>query len=463
MRDRYPPMSYSDADKAAYYKAKYLASQKRTRPYRAPAPSRKPRAAPAAPRRARAPKNPRSDLYGAGAEAVGSTIGAAVGGPPGALLGGVLGRGAHALFKAITGFGDYRVEHNTLMLGGMSPPEIVNSANRGSVIIRHREYLGDVLATTAFTLQQYPINPGQQLTFPWLSQVAESFEEYRLRGAIFEFKSLSSDAVLSSATSSALGSVIMATQYDVLDAPFLNKMEMENYEFANSSKPSCTFYHPIECKKSLTPGGGELYVRNSAVPANADARLYDLGTFSIATVGMQADSGVAGELWCTFEVELFKPKFNSNWEGSVDHFWLQGSFGPTYPLGSLTPVLAPGSSLGCRVNVLEKTVYFPKGIRAGSKFLVTWLSDGSSSVTIVSPVVTPNNCAIIPFWSNGTYSIMEAPAAGSTGHSFIQTFVVTITENTTEDNTWISWSGGTFGNGTYVKDLIIEQVNDALH
>ena len=236
MRGIHPPMSYSDADKAAYYKARYLAAQKRgARPYRAPAPSRKPRAV-AAPRRARAPKNPRSDLYGAGAEAVGSTIGAAVGGPPGALLGGVLGRGAHALFKAITGFGDYRVEHNTLMLGGMSPPEIVNSANRGSVIIRHREYLGDVNATTAFTLQQYPINPGQQLTFPWLSQVAESFEEYRLRGAIFEFKSLSSDAVLSSATSSALGSVIMATQYDVLDEPFLNKMEMENYEFANSEQ-----------------------------------------------------------------------------------------------------------------------------------------------------------------------------------------------------------------------------------
>ena len=201
------------------------------------------------------PQNPRSDLYGAGAEAVGSTIGAAVGGPPGALLGGVLGRGAHALFKAITGFGDYRVEHNT-PCSGDEPPEIVNSANRGSVIIRHREYLGDVNATTAFTLQQYPINPGNNFTFPWLSQVAESFEEYRLRGAIFEFKSLSSDAVLSSATSSALGSVIMATQYDVLDEPFLNKMEMENYEFANSSKPSCTFYHPIECKKSLTPRRG---------------------------------------------------------------------------------------------------------------------------------------------------------------------------------------------------------------
>ena len=184
MRGIHPPMSYSDADKAAYYKARYLATQKRgTRPYRAPAPSRKPRAV-AAPRKPE-PKNPRSDLYGAGAEAVGSTIGAAVGGPPGALLGGSSVEGPR-LFKAITGFGDYRVEHNTLMLGVWAP-EIVNSANRGSVIIRHREYLGDVNATTAFTLQQYPINPGQQLTFPWQpgSRIIRRIPPPR---AIFEFK-----------------------------------------------------------------------------------------------------------------------------------------------------------------------------------------------------------------------------------------------------------------------------------
>jgi len=143
-------------------------------------------------------------------------------------LGGLLTKGLSAL---ISGFGDYKVNENSLLTGGIAPPEVVNSVNDGGVIIRHREYLGDIPATIDFTITRYFINPGYTLTFPWLSHIATSFEQYKLRGMIFEFKSLSSDAVLSSATSSALGAVIMATQYDVLDTPFPNKFTMENYLF----------------------------------------------------------------------------------------------------------------------------------------------------------------------------------------------------------------------------------------
>ena len=37
----------------------------------------------------------------------------------------------------------------------MSQAMIVNSANRGSTIIRHREYIGDIVATSAFTITKY--------------------------------------------------------------------------------------------------------------------------------------------------------------------------------------------------------------------------------------------------------------------------------------------------------------------
>lgn len=304
---------YSDAEKAEYYRQKYLALQKGT-PARSKA-KKKYKSA----RGARFGSTTRrvvkdaetSDMIAAGAEALGAAGGLAVGGPPGAILGGILGRGAHGMFKALTGFGDYQLKDCTLCKGGMSPPQIINTMNNGGFIIRHREYLGDISATTAFTLQQYPINPGQAKTFPWLSQVAPSFEEYRFRGLVFEFKSLSSDAVLSSATSSALGSVILSTQYDALDDPFINKTEMENYIYASSGKPSVDILHPIECKKSQTVGQGQLFVRPGSVPAGGDIRLYDMGTFNLATIGMQAASGVAGELWATYEVELYKSKFSS--------------------------------------------------------------------------------------------------------------------------------------------------------
>ena len=224
---------YTAAEKAAYYKRKNAAKPKQ--PYKRN--TRKPR--------------PTASVGTVGG-IVGSALGGALAGPGGAAVGHYLGKGAQEMFQSLVGFGDYRLNGNTLMTGGMSPPQMVNSINRGGYIVRHREYLGDVLATETFTSKVYPLNPGIQ-TFPWLSQIAGSFEQYKFRGLVFEFRSTSSDAVLSTATSSALGTVIMATQYNVLNPPFASKLAMENYEFANSDKPSCSFYHPIECMASRTP------------------------------------------------------------------------------------------------------------------------------------------------------------------------------------------------------------------
>lgn len=456
--------TYTDAEKAEYWRNKALKQQNNAynnvhKPYKGKYKKRQYKSRQPGYATKKVVKSSNS-AWGAGAEALGSAAGMAVGGPPGAILGGILGRGAHAMFKAVTGFGDYQIQRNTLMMGGMSPPMIVNSINRGSVIVRHREYLGDINATTAFTLHSYPLNPGQVLTFPWLSQMAGSYEEYRFRGMIFEFKSLSSDAVLSTATSSALGAVIMATQYDVLDSPFANKMEMENYEFANSSKPSCSFYHPIECKRSQTPGGGELYVRTGAVPSNADSRLYDLGNFNIATVGMQADSGVAGELWCTYEIEFFKPKFNPAEGGLLDHFNLQGTIAAATPLGTLAAIRTTGSTLGGTIDYSGNKYIFPSSIPAGSKFLIQVLYDGSVSVVIVDPTYTYTNLTLLNFWGAGTYSIMEAPAAGTSGHSFTRTFVLQVDSDTSVDDTYIYFgTTGTFSNGLYLKDIMVTQIS----
>ncbi|AIF34804.1 capsid protein [Sewage-associated circular DNA virus-13] len=215
----------------------------------------------------------------------------------GGTIGAHLGHGLQTVIKALTGFGDYEVESNSLMPGtlGGDPPIIQNSRNN-SHVVHHREYIGDVYASTAFSIQTYPLNPGLLSSFPWVSQQADSYEQYKFRGAVFEFKSMSSDAVLSSAASSSLGTVIMSTQYNALEAPFSDKRTMENYEYANSAKPSCSMLHPIECKMSQTTVS-ELYVRTGVV-SQGDLRLFDLGNFSIAVQGKQnvGANQVIGEL-----------------------------------------------------------------------------------------------------------------------------------------------------------------------
>lgn len=371
-----------------------------------------------------------------------------------------IGHGAtKALAGMITGFGDYRIGSNSLLTGGITPPTIMNSMDKGGVIIRHREYMGDVLPSTNFNINTYSINPGLFSTFPWLSQVAANFEQYRFRGLIFEFKSLSSDAVLSTAANTSLGSVIMATQYNALSTAFTDKKTMENYEFANSSKPSECFIHPIECKASQTPVS-ELYVRTGGVPTGADARLFDLGDFNLATVGMQGTTGVIGELWCTFEVEFYKSKLiTADGLGALtDHWQLSGLSGGTGGafLGTTSTKIA--NNIGTTIDTTGTILTFPATITNGM-WLVNYLVKGTSTALTTPPTISFNaSCTTLNYW-NG----LSAPTPNNWGTTFTTGFILFVVTINTENNGGIP-ATFTITNGTMVTsptsgDLVITQIN----
>ncbi len=214
---------------------------------------------------------------------------------------------ARAVMGSIFGQGDYTVKYNTLTNAG-GPPQFTSSNGGRSFVAIHREFIQDITGTTNFSLQSFPISPTNNNLFPWLSQIASNFEEYRIHGMVYEFKTTSGAAV--SSTNTALGTVIMATQYNPNDTPFSNKIEMENYEFCTSGGPFENFLHAIECKPQLTVAP-QLYVNQpTSAGAVVDPRLTNFGTFNIATVGMQA-SNVIGELWVSYYVELLKPRISS--------------------------------------------------------------------------------------------------------------------------------------------------------
>lgn len=219
-------------------------------------------------------------------------------------LGRVPGIRKDAMGDTIMGYGAY-------YKGGRAtssrPPKVVNHPD-GRVIVRHAEYIADVPAAQGFALATFPLNPGMSLTFPWLSRVAQNFEEWVPRGIFFEFKSTSSDAVVSTNTNSSLGQIAMATQYNSVDTNFVNNQQLLNYENANTEKPSKNFRHYIECKRSQTVLD-EMYVRTGPIPPNADLRMYDLGKTSVSSSNNQSASPVAlGQLWISYEIELRKPK-----------------------------------------------------------------------------------------------------------------------------------------------------------
>lgn len=218
-----------------------------------------------------------------------------------------------SIFFNKLGFGAYRLNKNSIM-GGSSVPLIRNS--RTGVIIRHKEYIGDIHPSVVFQNQlASAINPGNFNLFPWLSGIANKFEEYEFRGLIFKFKTMSSDTVLATGANTSLGTVMMGTEYDVLDSPFASKVELLNHQYSSSCKPSENMTHPIECARGKNVAT-HLFVRDyTALPdlnQTGDPRLYDLGRFQVATQGMQAgltpSQNTLGEIWVSYEVQFWLPK-----------------------------------------------------------------------------------------------------------------------------------------------------------
>jgi hypothetical protein len=211
------------------------------------------------------------------------------------------------LLAKVTGFGDYKVNGNTLMSG--QPPSFMSSAQ--GTRITHREFLTDVTGSTDFTNTTLAINPGMATTFPWLSQVAAYFEQYEMKGLIFEFRPTSGV----SATNPALGTVILATQYDPYDPPFGTKQQMDSYEFASSTVPYQAVLHPVECAPKERPTN-VLYTRSGV--SSGDTRLYDIGTLNVATKGMPS-AYVVGEVWVSYDVVFYKPRINTFIGGRYVH------------------------------------------------------------------------------------------------------------------------------------------------
>jgi hypothetical protein len=225
-------------------------------------------------------------------------------------LGDEVGNATSWLSRAF-GFGDYTIKKNSFQDYG----NIAQFANHGTITFSHREYITDISSTTGFTNQAFPINPGNSTLFPWLSTIAKNFEQYEFLGLIFEFKSTSASAVGS--VNTGLGTVIMATDYDVLDSPYADKRAMEVSEFATSAAPCSSQVHPIECDpkqnvmKQLFIQGG-----NSVNAYPDDPRFSALGNFQIATAGMQATSTI-GELWVSYHIKLLKPQLEQSQTGST--------------------------------------------------------------------------------------------------------------------------------------------------
>lgn len=324
---------------------------------------------------------------------LGTALGGMLGGPAGASVGGMVGNVGGNFISKIFGHGDYAVsnapaikENNLVLSNGAQMPQF----GTGKVACKfvHREFLGDVYSSStagAFKIDSFSVNPGVNTTFPWLSGVVGAkFQQYRINGMTFEYRSMSSDALNS--TNTALGSVIMSTDYDSADVVFASKQEMENTEYGVSCKPSVNMLHAIECARVQTPVS-ELYIRAWDVPSGKDIRLYDLCRFSIATVGFQGTNVNCGELWVSYDIDAFKAiEQVPGYLAPFAAYALNAALA-SRPFGTSQTLFATGADqIG--LTFTENKVSWPLATEVGSTWLINYVIIGSEAKAITPPVVT---------------------------------------------------------------------------
>jgi hypothetical protein len=100
--------------------------------------------------------------------------------------------------------------------------------------------------------------------------------------------------------------------------------------------PYQSVLHAVETKPNRTSISTNLYVLAGVQPVDTDIRLYNLGKFTLATVGMQAASNI-GELWVSYDIEFFKPQLLDAGDSNVyAHYSTSGDHAIT-TIGSVSP------------------------------------------------------------------------------------------------------------------------------
>lgn len=239
-----------------------------------------------------------------------AAMGGALGGLPGAAIG--------AGISSITGYGDYKVGAKGQM--GIKRPVSSNSLTRFSgpievvpsfgmtetIRVRHREFVTNITVPTtpaAFTNRLFRINPGNGSTFPWLASLANSYQQYKIKGMVAEYVTNCADF----ASQFAMGTVTLCTNYNVQDAPFTNAVQCETSSFSVTSKPSMNILHALECNPNSMS-----YKQYYTAPNGSEVNpINDFALLQVVTEGLTASAGaIMGRLYISYDIELTKPVFN---------------------------------------------------------------------------------------------------------------------------------------------------------
>lgn len=201
----------------------------------------------------------------------------------------------------------------------------------GRTIIRHREYLAPIRGSTTFRVQSMSLNPGLSNTFPWLSNLAANYEQYKVNKLHVEF--------VTSSGSTASGRVGLAFGYNPSEGIPVNKQEFFSIVPNREEAP----WEDITLAVPVT--GNVKYIRLAGVSSSGTLNTYDMGQIFVAASGTVDSTSVVGDLFVNYEIELLRPHY-----GRIKSEWLDiTSPSSGSPMGTAF-VVDSGQALVTRVS-----------------------------------------------------------------------------------------------------------------
>jgi len=210
-----------------------------------------------------------------------------------------------------------------------SGPKFIRVSDREQRII-HREKVATITGGgNAFSvLKTVPLNPGMASSFPWLCNEARGWERYRWNRLAF--------LIVPTVAASSAGNWLMATDFDASDAAPASETAMSAYSDSVEGNLWVKILHELDPDR-LNGDLKSRYVRNAALSANQDIKMYDAGNEFIASAG---DGGGDAKVWVQYDVSLMIPQV------PVGGFFSTGTYLGATSLAAATPFGTAGSAFG---------------------------------------------------------------------------------------------------------------------
>lgn len=253
-------------------------------------------------------------------------------------------------------------------------PNIV--ASRDSARIVHRELIGSVVGTAAFTAaSSFALNPGLASSFPWLATQAQAWETYRFNKLRFCYYTRTG--------SSTPGSAMLVPDYDANDASPASEQIASSYEDVAEDAP----WKDICCElrpSAMHSMGPKKFVRTGPVPAGTDVKTYDCGKFFLCTTDGTAVNW--GKLWVEYDVSLYTPQLPAAGAGVIASQHLI-SLAPTTASNFAASVSTGSPLVTTALDVMTFAIagsYLITGLAAGTTVTFNNPSLGAGVVEIAS-------------------------------------------------------------------------------